>query len=196
MSQEAGGVCGYNRGMSPGDEEPGVPVALALGSNLNDPFCQLGRAAHALTEALRDVRVSSAYRSAPMYRSDQPEFLNAVLVGRWRGGPVALLRRVKDLEVSLGRVPGPRNGPRALDVDVLQFGALWYRSLTHPCGPEPLEIPHPRLGDRRFVLEPWAEVDPEARVPGLGSVRTLLAQPVIQSQRVERLDEPILLPRS
>jgi len=174
------------------DAAPGVPIALALGANLGNPLAQLRSALVALRAEVADLRVSHPYRSAPMYTANQPEFLNAVAMGRTQLGPAALLAFLKRIEFELGRMPGPRNGPRQIDLDVLTYGVLIYRR-TVP-NAEALIIPHPRLAERRFVLDPWAELAPETVIPGQGSLNDLRQNPVLALQDLRRLDDALLVP--
>ena len=133
-------------------------VYLALGSNLGDRVGHLSWAVAALAARLEVTAVSSLYQTAPMYVLDQPAFLNMVLIGRCALAPLALLALVKELEVGLGRTPGLRFGPRVIDVDILFIGD---RVVSLP----DLEIPHPRMAERAFVLAPLAEIAPDFRHP-------------------------------
>ncbi len=101
--------------------------------------------------------MSSLYRSAPRDRNDQPEFLNSAVILETDLEPRALLAELKAIERRLGRDPaGERFGPRLVDLDILAVEGV--------CINEPgLVVPHPRLAERRFALEPLAELDPELR---------------------------------
>ncbi|MEI8394914.1 MAG: 2-amino-4-hydroxy-6-hydroxymethyldihydropteridine diphosphokinase, partial [Rhodospirillaceae bacterium] len=99
-----------------------IEILLGLGSNLGDCAEQLRRAVAALSAELRLGAVSSVYQSAPMYVLDQPPFLNMALSMRATLAPLELLGLVKRLEAELGRVPGQRFGPRAVDIDLLFHG--------------------------------------------------------------------------
>ena len=115
------------------------------------------------------VAVSSFRETDPVGYLDQPRFLNAVAALETALEPRALLDRLLAIELELGRTrEGPRFGPRTVDLDLLLYGD---RVIDEPG----LVVPHPRLAERRFVLEPLSELDPNLVVPGLGRVTDLLA---------------------
>lgn len=158
-----------------------VPAYVALGSNLDDPRAQVERAMTALAGVpqTRLVLCSSLYRSRPFGPVAQPDFVNAAAGLLTQLDPVALLAELKSLEARLGRErPVVRWGPRRIDLDLLVHGAT--RSVT----PD-LELPHPGIAERAFVLRPLAEFAPDLVVPGLGRVRDLLAR--VDSADLERL---------
>jgi 2-amino-4-hydroxy-6-hydroxymethyldihydropteridine diphosphokinase len=146
-------------------------VYLGLGSNMGDRRANLRRALGLLAAAGVGVtRTSPVYETAPVGYGPQRKFLNAVCMGETWLEPLALLRAIKEIEAALGRAPGPRNGPRPMDVDILLYGELCLAT------PE-LTVPHPRLAERAFVLAPLADLAPDLAVPGLGKrVRELLAE--------------------
>ena len=145
-------------------------VYLALGSNLGDREAELRTAIRKLNSRdLRITRVSSVYETAPMYKEDQPAFLNAVVEAETQLFPMRLLLRTANIEMEMGRRRNVKNGPRNIDVDILLFGNAVVESAT-------LVIPHPRMHERRFVLEPLAELAPDLRHPALKmTVKELLA---------------------
>ena len=138
----------------------GMTAYVGLGTNLGD---RRG----ALEMALRELHqppiitvgcVSSVYETAPVGVTDQPDFLNAVARVRTTLPPRALLEALLDLENKMGRVRTLRWGPRVIDLDLLLYGELQ----TSEPG---LEVPHPRLRERGFVLAPLAEIAPELVLP-------------------------------
>ena len=145
---------------------------VGLGANLEDPRGQIERAIELLAaeEGIEVVAVSSLRETDPVGYEDQPRFLNGAAELRTSLGARELLERLLAVERRLGRVrgEGPRFGPRTIDLDLLLYGD----ELIDEPG---LQIPHPRLHERRFALEPLAELDPALEVPGRGSVQALLA---------------------
>jgi 2-amino-4-hydroxy-6-hydroxymethyldihydropteridine diphosphokinase len=153
------------------------PVAayISLGSNLGGPKTMLARARQGLAE-LPGVAVgaaSSLYRTEPQGFADQPFFLNQVLRLDCAGASTAegLLDAMLELENALGRVREgtPRFGPRPIDLDLLLFG-------NQRMDTERLQLPHPRMLERAFVLVPLAEIAPDLILPQGGAVREALAR--------------------
>ena len=143
---------------------------LSLGSNLGDRAGHLEMALEALSAAgLTLLRRSSFYATEPVGFAPQHWFLNCVIEAETELMPRQLLRAAQEVERSLGRRRMVRNGPRAMDVDILLYGSAVVRM------PD-LEIPHPRMAERRFVLVPLREIAPGLRHPTLRlSVAELLA---------------------
>ena len=134
-------------------------VYLGLGSNVGDRWRNLDRARALIESAdLRVVRASSIYETEPREVRNQPWFLNQVLEAETTLFPRQLLARTQRIEREMGRKRIAAKGPRVIDVDIL----LYWESVIRT---ESLEIPHPRLVERRFVLEPLAEIAPELRHP-------------------------------
>ena len=146
-------------------------VYIGLGSNLGDREATIRAALDRLDgqDEIQVVRVSSLRETDPVGYTDQPRFLNGVAALETELSPRELLERMLAVERALGRTrDGPRFGPRTIDLDLLLYGD----AVVDEPG---LEIPHPRIAERSFVLEPLAELDPALEVPGRGPVRALLA---------------------
>jgi 2-amino-4-hydroxy-6-hydroxymethyldihydropteridine diphosphokinase len=150
-----------------------VRAFVGLGSNLGDRETTL-RAAVGRLRALpqTEVRAVSALRDTdPVGNVEQPRFLNGAVELETGLSPRALLASLLELERSFGRdrSSSPPQGPRTLDLDLLLYGD---QAIDEPA----LKVPHPRLHERRFVLEPLLELDPGLVVPGRGSVQAMLAE--------------------
>jgi 2-amino-4-hydroxy-6-hydroxymethyldihydropteridine diphosphokinase len=142
---------------------------VGLGANLGDREASLARALGLLGEMADVVAVSSVRETEPWGLADQPPFLNAVAALETELTARELLDELLDIERRLGRTRGgPRYGPRTIDLDILVYGdeVIDERGLT---------VPHPRLHERRFALEPLQELDPDLVVPRWGRVTELLA---------------------
>ncbi|MGN8247126.1 2-amino-4-hydroxy-6-hydroxymethyldihydropteridine diphosphokinase [Cellulomonas soli] len=140
-----------------------VPVVLAIGANL-------GNAQETLRQAVSDLAavpglhvddVSALARTAAVGGPEQPDFLNAVVLARTTMSARDLLRATQAIEHAHGRERLQHWGPRTLDVDIVVYGSTLATT-------DDLELPHPRAHERAFVLQPWAQVDPDAVLPGLG----------------------------
>lgn len=150
-----------------------TPAYVAVGSNMDDPASQVRRGLDALAGLPRTLHVtrSRLYRSAPLGRQDQPEFVNAAAGLLTQLAPRELLLALKELELKLGRQPPiERWGPRRIDFDLVVHGAAVVNETD-------LVVPHPGAPVRNFVLYPLLDFAPDLVVPGHGSVR-LLAQRV------------------
>ncbi len=142
-------------------------AVLSIGSNLGDRLAHLRLAVAGFADVL--VATSPVYETAPWGVTDQPDFLNAVLVvADTEATEWTWLRRGQALEQQAGRVREQRWGPRTLDVDVVTVDGV---TSTHP----DLLLPHPGTPDRASVLIPWLAVDPTAELPGHGPAAALLA---------------------
>ena len=157
-----------------------VEAAIGLGGNVGDKRANLDRAVERLA-AVPGVRVvarSGYYRTEPWGITEQDWFLNACLVVETTLSPADLLAACLAVETSLGRRRAERWGPRIIDLDILTFGG---RTIDEPG----LEVPHPRLMERAFVLAPLAELRPDLSV---GGVRVADALATVGAGGVERLD--------
>ena len=144
---------------------------VGLGANLGDREATIRRAVELLAEreGIEVLAVSALRETDPVGLEDQPRFVNGAAVLETTLGPRALLETLLEVERLLGRTrDGPRFGPRAIDLDLLLYGD---ETIDEPG----LIIPHPRLHERRFALEPLLDLDPELAIPGRGRVADLLA---------------------
>ncbi|MDK9701340.1 MAG: 2-amino-4-hydroxy-6-hydroxymethyldihydropteridine diphosphokinase [bacterium] len=148
-----------------------TPVALSFGGNLGEPVETIQKAIEYLRRKgiLHQLIVSSFYRTAPWGGASGDEYINAVVVGNTSFTPDQILVVTQRLETRAGRVrTGEQYAPRPLDIDILTFGWLIVES-------DSLTLPHPRLRERRFVLEPFCEIAPEWAIPpDMVSVKTLV----------------------
>ena len=146
-----------------------MKAVIALGANLGDPRTQLASAIEEIKNLLKVTAVSSFYETAPFGVPDsQPNYINAVLIGETEKKPLDLMNALLEIESALGRTRSFQNAARLIDIDIIDLDGLFMES-------ESLTLPHPRAHERRFVLEPWLEIDPAAHLPGRGSVSELLA---------------------
>jgi 2-amino-4-hydroxy-6-hydroxymethyldihydropteridine diphosphokinase len=150
-------------------------AVLSLGGNLGDRYARLRAAVHGLGGSV--VLVSGVYETPPWGDPDQPPYLNAVALVEDHVAARAWLDRARALEVAAGRLRDPqrRYGPRSLDVDLI---AVWEADGTAVIMDDPeLTLPHPRAHLRAFVLRPWLDLEPYARLPGHGFVHELIRAP-------------------
>ena len=156
-------------------------VYVGLGSNIGDAAAHLREAAERLARTLCVREVSSAYRTEPVGLRDQPFFLNAVVHATTERSPRDVLALLKSIEDEMGRQRTVPLGPRLIDLDLLLYDDLGIE------GPG-LVLPHPRMDERRFVLEPLAEIAPDlAMRPGGPTAAELLAA-LPQAETVERVE--------
>jgi len=145
-------------------------VYLGLGTNLGERMVNLAQALSLLPPAVTVLRCSPVYETPPWGFADQPAFLNMVCEVESDLQPLALLERLKALEEKMGREKTVRYGPRLIDLDILFYADLVYKD-------DRLEIPHPRLAERAFVLAPLADLAPEFRHPLTHqTIRAMVAQ--------------------
>ncbi len=157
-------------------------VAVGIGANMGDLQASFDLARRELSTLLAQPRFSSIYRTAPLYDLDQPDFWNAVALGQSDLPPRRLLLQLKQIEEQAQRLHRRVNGPRELDLDLLAYGNLALQQDVRQ-GYQ-LRLPHPRLHERRFVLEPWLELDPAASIPIVGELAPHLE--ACLDQRLER----------
>lgn len=153
---------------------------VGIGSNLEDPRAQVLRALDELAE-LPGTRVtarSSLYRTAPIGHAAQPDFINAVAAVDTQLSPDALLRELQAIESRHRRKRSFPNAPRTLDLDLLLYGDA---RIDEPG----LSVPHPRMHERAFVLQPLLEIAPQVEIPQRGAASRCLAASA--DQKVERI---------
>ena len=156
---------------------------IGLGSNLGDPIAELRGAVSELESRGVELRTrSSLYQTEPVDAPEQAWFVNAVVEIRFGGRPDELLQICLTVEAARGRERNRRNQPRILDLDVLLLGDTILAT-------DELTIPHPRLHERRFVLEPMVEIAPDAIHPGLRKTMRDLLQECSDESQVVRLED-------
>ncbi|NQW06462.1 MAG: 2-amino-4-hydroxy-6-hydroxymethyldihydropteridine diphosphokinase [SAR202 cluster bacterium] len=142
-------------------------VVISLGSNLGARELNIDSAVDELAKIIEISHLSTNHETDPMGGPKQPKYLNAVLIADSQLDPNELLRAMLDIENNLGRVREIHWGPRNIDLDLITAEELIVETRE-------LTLPHPRAHLRKFVLEPWLEIDPDAKIPGLGSVKLIL----------------------
>jgi len=158
-------------------------IYLSLGSNIGERQAHLRAAVERLAAPdLRVLRVSPVYETEPVDYAGQRWFLNLAVEAETELFPMQLLARTQKIERALGRVRGVPKGPRTIDIDILLYARAMVRTGR-------LEIPHPRMAERRFVLAPLADLAPELRHPVTRrTVREMLdAAPVAVVRRLTDL---------
>ncbi len=160
-----------------------VTAYLGLGSNLGDRLTQLKQAMDLLhhTSGIRVNRISSVYETHPVGYLDQPCFYNAVIEVQTTLPPEKLLFTILQTEQKLHRVREVRWGPRTIDIDILLYGDRVIEQ-------EDLQVPHPRMKERAFVLAPLSELAGSRIIPGTGQTVEQLLQELPPGQKIRRLD--------
>jgi 2-amino-4-hydroxy-6-hydroxymethyldihydropteridine diphosphokinase len=146
-----------------------MKAVIALGANIGNPKENLDLALALLREATDVQLISSYYTTTPVGGPEQPDYLNAVCIIESELPAMDLLSLLQGIEKSLGRERLEQWGPRTIDLDLIQYGGLLSKA-------DELQLPHPRAHERRFVLQPWFEIEPDAILLTHGSIRELLEQ--------------------
>ena len=146
-----------------------MKAVVALGANIGSPREQMDVAIALLREATEVKAVSTYFVTKPVGGPEQPDYFNAVCILESELPALDLLAVLQGIEKSLGRERIVQWGPRTIDLDLIQYGSLLSAAAE-------LELPHPRAHERRFVLEPWCEIEPDAILLTHGKISELLAQ--------------------
>ena len=146
-----------------------MKAVIALGANIGNPRENLDLAVALLREATDLQMVSSYYTTTPVGGPEQPDYINAVCIIESELPAMDLLSLLHGIEKSLGRERIELWGPRTIDLDLIQYGGLLSKA-------EELMLPHPRAHERRFVLQPWFEIEPDAILLTHGPIKELLEQ--------------------
>lgn len=142
-------------------------AVIALGSNLGNRELNIDSAITELAKIIEITHLSTNHETDPVGGPEQPKYLNAVLIAETQLDPHELLISMLEIENKLGRKREIHWGPRTIDLDLIVVGDEVVVS-------DVLVLPHPRAHERKFVLEPWLEIDPTAQIPGLGLVESIL----------------------
>ena len=144
-----------------------MKAVISLGANIGDPKANLDLAVGLLREATEVIAVSSYLQTKPVGGPEQPDYLNAVAIVESDLPARDLLALLNGIETAMGRTREIHWGPRVIDLDLIQYGGLLVQD-------EKLTLPHPRAHERRFVLAPWFEIEPEAILLTHGRISDLL----------------------
>lgn len=167
-----------------GNLRPISKVVLSLGSNLGESETILAEAVDLLAETpdLFLVDVSPVYQTTPVDVTDQPDFLNLVVVAESTLEPLTILDRARAIEDSFGRTREVEKGPRTLDIDIIMVGKR--------ISEDDIELPHPRAHERAFVLVPWLDIDPQGEIAGHGRIADLVEG--VDVSGVQRRDDVVI----
>jgi 2-amino-4-hydroxy-6-hydroxymethyldihydropteridine diphosphokinase len=146
-----------------------MKAVISLGANIGNPKEQITLAIAMLREATDVLAVSTLHETQPVGGPDQPNYLNAICIAESDLPAADLLSVLHGIEKTLGRERLERWGPRTIDLDLIQYGSILSSA-------QELELPHPRAHERKFVLEPWIEIEPDAILLTHGKVSELLEQ--------------------
>jgi 2-amino-4-hydroxy-6-hydroxymethyldihydropteridine diphosphokinase len=155
-------------------------VYLSLGANLGEREANLRTATERLRELGTVTALSSTYETEPLEIREQPWFLNCAVALQTELMPKQLLARIQSIEHELGRRRAQKKGPRTIDIDILLFGNAVIETAE-------LVVPHPALHERRFVLEPLAEIAPEVRHPVFKKTIREMRDALAPGQTVKRI---------
>lgn len=142
-------------------------AVIAIGANLDSPQQNIDLAVALLREATNVQALSSMYKTKPVGGPAQPDYINAVAIAESDLPAADFLSMLHGIETALGRQRMERWGPRTIDLDLIQYGSIVSYS-------DELLLPHPRAHERRFVLEPWHEIEPDAILLTHGRIDALL----------------------
>jgi 2-amino-4-hydroxy-6-hydroxymethyldihydropteridine diphosphokinase len=157
-------------------------VYLSLGANLGDRENNLRAAIAELAAAgVKVIRVSSFYETEPVDYSEQPWFLNCVIEGETEAEALPLLRKLREIEARMGSKKEFAKGPRLLDIDILLYGEETIETRE-------LQVPHPRMLRRRFVLAPLAEIAPNLTHPAWNATASELLKVTPDPSQIRRLE--------
>ena len=145
-----------------------MKAVIALGANIGNPQENIDLAIALLREATDIQAISSMYTTVPVGGPEQPDYINAVAIAESELPATDFLNMLHGIEKALGRERTIYWGPRTIDLDLIQYGSILSAS-------QELYLPHPRAHERRFVLEPWLEIDPDAHLLTHGRVDGLLS---------------------
>ncbi len=146
-----------------------MKAVISLGANIGNPEEQMQLAIAMLREATEVIALSSIYTTEPIGGPEQPNYLNAICIAESDLPAADLLALLHGIEKTLGRERIERWGPRTIDLDLIQYGTILSSA-------QELELPHPRAHERKFVLEPWFEIEPDAILLTHGKISELLEQ--------------------
>ena len=146
-----------------------MKAVIALGANIGNPKEQMDLAVAMLREATDFNSVSDYYSTKPVSDIEQPDYLNAVCIVESDLPALDLLALLHGIEKTLGRERNEKWGPRTIDLDLIQYGTLLSSA-------DELQLPHPRAHERRFVIEPWHSIEPEAILLTHGKISEILEQ--------------------
>lgn len=146
-----------------------MKAVIALGANIGNPKEQMDLAVAMLREATDFKSVSKYFSTKPVSDIEQPDYLNAVCIVESDLPALDLLALLHGIEKTLGRERNEKWGPRTIDLDLIQYGSLLSSA-------DELQLPHPRAHERRFVIEPWHSIEPDAILLTQGKISEILEQ--------------------